>query len=284
MKTPLAWHNLLHNKVKTGVAIAGVVFAIVLMFMQLGFLEAVKATATLIYNALDFDVCIRSRDYLHLAAARTFPRTRLIQSAGVEGVRQAVPLTLANNAWRNRFTGERRAILCFGVVPQDAVFLDSDTQQTVRQGLRRPDDLLIDTKTRREYGPQNGREFGRDDHGAIVELNGHRMHIAGHYTCGAGLSSSGTAILSEQGLQRTARSLTDGEISLGLLKINNHAGLGGVLERLRKTLDKDVDVMSRQEVLQGELTHWVDETNYGLIFQTGVVLAVVVGTAIVYQV
>ena len=70
MATPLAWHNLLHSKVRSGVAIAGVTFAIVLMFMQLGFLEAVKISATLIYDVLDFDICLRSRDYNRFTDAR----------------------------------------------------------------------------------------------------------------------------------------------------------------------------------------------------------------------
>jgi putative ABC transport system permease protein len=283
MKTSLAWHNLLHNKFKTGIAIAGVVFAIVLMFMQLGFLEAVKASATLIYNALDFDICIRSKDYLHLAAASNFPRSRLIQSAGIEGIQRAAPFTIANTSWRNRFTGERRAILSFGTAPEESVFLDPQTQSRVKQLLVRPDDLLIDTKTRREYGPQNGERFSAQDHGMFVEVNAYRMRIAGDFTCGAGLSSNGTAIMTEDGLQRVSR-FPEGRISLGLVKITGTANLDQVVQELRKTLDSDVDVKSRQEVLSDELTYWVYETNYGLIFQTGVLLALVVGTAIVYQV
>ena len=36
MRTPLAWKNLTHNRVRTAVAVAGVTFAVVLIFMQLG--------------------------------------------------------------------------------------------------------------------------------------------------------------------------------------------------------------------------------------------------------
>jgi putative ABC transport system permease protein len=53
---------------------------------------------------------------------------------------------------------------------------------------------------------------------------------------------------------------------------------------LRMTLPEDVEVLTRDEVLESEIRHWVWETNYGLIFQSGVLVAVVVGTAIVYQV
>ena len=46
MKTPLVLHNLVHNKVRTLVAVAGVSFAIILVFMQLGFFASAETTAT----------------------------------------------------------------------------------------------------------------------------------------------------------------------------------------------------------------------------------------------
>ena len=55
MKTPLAWKNLTHNKVRTAIGVAGVGFAVILIFMQMGFKGAIKKTATQIYDALDFD-------------------------------------------------------------------------------------------------------------------------------------------------------------------------------------------------------------------------------------
>jgi putative ABC transport system permease protein len=284
MKTQLAWYNLVHNKVRTGVATAGVVFAIVLMFMQLGFLEAVKVSATVTYDVLDFDICLRSKDYLHLADARTIPRQRLIQATGVSGVERAAPFTVASSAWRNPQNGEQRAILCFGVVPEDPIFRDAEIQRRVRSLLVRPDVLLVDTKTRREYGPRDGRCFGPRDRGALVELSGVAVGIAGDYTCGAGLSSGGAAIMSERCLQQITPTVAHDRVSLGLIKIVPGENPREVADRLNDVLYDDVDVLTRQEVIGSELVHWVSETNYGLIFQTGVLVSLIVGMAIVYQV
>ena len=38
MKTPLAWYNLLHEKNRLLVAVVGIAFAVMIMFMNLGFL------------------------------------------------------------------------------------------------------------------------------------------------------------------------------------------------------------------------------------------------------
>ena len=81
MKTPLAWKNLVNNKVRTAVGVAGVGFAVILIFMQMGFKGAIRKTATQIYDALEFDLMLRSPAYIHLTDARSFPRMRVFQAA-----------------------------------------------------------------------------------------------------------------------------------------------------------------------------------------------------------
>ena len=282
----LAVHNLLHKKIKTAIAVAGVTFAVVLMFMQLGFLEAVKASATVTYDFLDFDICLRSRDYLHLAEPRDFPRTRLARVESDPSVTSAAPLLVTMSVWNHPRDGQNRAILCLGIRPQDAVFANPQMQSAARALLRRSDALLVDTKTRGEYGAANGSRFGDADSGSAVELNGKSTWIAGCFTCGAGLSSAGAVILNEQGILRTAPYAAADSINLGLLKIAAGENPGQVAARLEALLGADagVEVLTRQDVLNSELNHWVLDTNYGLIFQTGVFMSILVGMAISYQV
>ena len=89
MKTPLAWKNLTHNRVRTAIGVAGVGFAVILIFMQMGFKGAIRKTATQIYDALDFDLMLRSPAYLHLTEPRSFPRSRIHQAASLPDVVQS---------------------------------------------------------------------------------------------------------------------------------------------------------------------------------------------------
>src|SRR6266508_3110652 len=66
MKIPLAWANLTHRKTRSAVAVAGVAFALILIFTQLGFRGSAQATATLIYDALDFDPLLTASEYIVL--------------------------------------------------------------------------------------------------------------------------------------------------------------------------------------------------------------------------
>lgn len=284
MRTSLAWHNLWHKKVRSSLAVAGVAFAVVLMFMQLGFLEAVKASATVFYNALNFDLCIRSRDYLHFVDSRTFPSERLQQARGVQGVARAAPLIVINNPWRNPIERTRRIILCLGVRPADELFRDPETASAVRELERHPMALVVDTQTRREFGPRNGRRFGPADHGVPIEINGKQVEIVGHYTSGAGMASAGVAIFKEDTLREISPQLPPGRTSLGLVKLTPGSNRQQIAFALNHQLPDDVEVLDRAQLTKEELNHWVWQTNYGLIFQTGVLLALVVGVAIVYQV
>ena len=94
MKTPLAWLNLRHDIARTFVAVAGVGFAALLIFIQLGFLGACIRSATLIFDRLDFDLAIGSPEYVDLMRGGTIPRARLTQVWELPGVRSVRPLSL----------------------------------------------------------------------------------------------------------------------------------------------------------------------------------------------
>ena len=283
MRIPLAWLNLVHGKVRTALAVAGVAFAVILIFMQLGFLGSAEQSAALVFDAFDFDVLIRSRHYLHLVASRTFPRDRLDQAESSPGVDRAVPIYLVSDFWRNPHDGSKRALLIVGVQPSDPVFRVEDIQRKLAL-LTLPEFVLVDQKSRREFGPQNGRRFGDDDIDVETELAQQRVRIVQTFTLGMGFVADGDVVTSVRGFQRIRPRQAPGEVSLGLVKLRPDADTDAVVAALRDRLPEDVEVLNRAEVLGREVRHWVWETSIGLIFQLGVVVALVVGTAIVYQV
>lgn len=283
MRIPLAWLNLVHNKMRTALAVAGVGFAVVLIFMQLGFLGSAEQSAKLVFNALDFDILIRSRHYLHLVASRTFPRERLDQAASLREVEHASPIYLTSDYWRNPTTGGKRAVLVIGVDPVDPVFRIDDIQRKLAL-LSVPEFVLIDQKSRREFGPRDGRRFGDADVGVEAELGAKSVRIVGCFLLGMGFVADGAVMTNVQGFQRIRPRQAPNDVSLGLVKLRPGVDPDSVVETLRRRLPDDVEVLTKANVLNQEVTHWVWETSIGLIFQLGVLVALVVGTAIVYQV
>lgn len=283
MKTPLAWSNLNHNQFRTAVALSGVAFAVVLIFMQLGFLGAVQSTATLIYDALDFDLAIRSKEYLHLSDPRNFPRRRLYQAESHAGVKQASPFYIELSQWRNPISGNSRGILAMGVKPGDPVFKTGEMDEKSSL-LVDPEFLLIDRKSRREFGPADGKTFGNRDKGVETEVAARQVRIVGHFALGAGLAADGAVLFSDRGFVRVVPGRTLENVSLGLVKLEEGADPQTVARELAELLPEDVDVLTRDQVVAFELDRWVNETSVGVIFQLGVLVAFLVGIAIVYQV
>src|SRR5262245_60999426 len=127
MKTPLAWLNLVHNKKRTLVAVAGVGFAALLVFMQLGFYSSAEGTATIVYDQMAFDILLVAPQYIDFSRAGTIPAERLQQALAVNGVHRAAPVYVNFGAWRNpdapqQYASKPQTILVLGFRPDDAVF------------------------------------------------------------------------------------------------------------------------------------------------------------------
>src|SRR4051812_48814812 len=88
---PLALRNVVHGGTRTLTALAGVGFVVTMVLLQLGFLQAVRDTATNLYDRLDFDVALVSPQYQQLYDAGTLPQERLREAEGIASVVDARP-------------------------------------------------------------------------------------------------------------------------------------------------------------------------------------------------
>jgi putative ABC transport system permease protein len=304
MKTPLAWKNLVHNKVRTSVALAGVGFAVILIFMQLGFLGAVRKTATQIYDALDFDLMLRSPAYLHLTEPRTFPRERIYQAASLPEVRKARPFYLGLSEWQapqpedvrpDEWSGDWRGIITMGVNPDDPAFIPRELRTKSRK-LTDPRFVLIDRKSKPEFGPKNGARFSEQDIGVETALGMSRVRIVDVVELGTGLAANGACIASYEGFGRACPWQPLDEINFGLIALKSGADPAAAKQRMQSLFGvpnthtepssqpADVEVLTRADVREREEYRWVVQTPLGQIFKFGVWVALFVGIAIVYQV
>ncbi len=308
MNTPLAWKNLTHNKLRTAVALAGVGFAVILIFMQMGFKDAIKKTATQIYSALDFDLMLRSPAYIHLTDARSFPRTRIYQAASLPEITRACPFYLGLSEWQKPqsagtaaedWEGQWRGIITMGVNPSDPPFVNPDIREKARL-LTNPRFVLIDQKSKPEYGPANGIKFGDQDINVETSLGPWRIRIINHFELGTGLASNGACLTNPTGYAQACPWQPVEQATFGLLKLRDPRNLDRVRLRLQRLFAhpasllensqtdnpelSDVEVLTRNEVNAREEHRWVVETPLGQIFNLGVWVALFVGVAIVYQV
>ncbi len=286
MKTPLAWHNLAHHKVRTVAAVAGVTFAVVLIFLQLGFRGTAEQTASLMYDAIKFDVLIRSIHTERLAQCRPIPRLRLDQAASLPGVREVNSVLYGYSRWQSP-QGKARLIIMLGIDPEEPVFNAEELRQKVAL-LTAPEFLLIDRASRSEFGPKNGKEFGDQDIGTEPEVGYRRMRIVGHFLLGTTFDADGMMVLNKEGFRRVTPTWPKDHVSLGLVRLQPGADAGAVARQLKEFFSghaiDDVEVFTRAEAIEYERWVWLWQMSIGVIFTMGVAVALVVGSVIVYQI
>lgn len=276
-RIPLAWYNLRHDRPRLLVAVAGVTFAVLLMFMNLGFLGALVSTTSNFYDQFNGDIFLISPQSLEISSTKAFPRERLYQAAGIEGVQQTMPLYAEYALWKNPETNLSRALFVYAFNSSDPVFLMPEfATLEQRQALQQPNSAFIDRLSRPEFGPQTV--------GLETEADRRRITIVGQYDLGGGFAADGTLIMSDQNFRRYFAPRPLDQISLGLVLLEPGADAQRVKAALQAQLPADVEVYTKPEIIRKESQFWIQTTSIGFIFGLGVLVSFVVGTVIVYQI
>jgi putative ABC transport system permease protein len=274
MRIPLAWLNLWHDKTRTATALAGTTFAVVLVLMQLGFFRSVLHTAGVVYQELDFDIVITSVRYQQMLKPGDFDEIRLTTAQAVAGVRDAMPVSLGMQLYRNPETGLKRSILVIGVDPKRHYVKVLKPEQLPL--VMPADRVLMDELSRPEYGERRVE--------LKSEIGSRAVEVVGLFHLGCGFGADGTVVTSTETFAGLFPPRTSEQISLGLVRLTDGADPGAVVERLKRALPQDVAVMTRKDFLNQERYFWVVKTSVGVIFGLGVVVSIMVGAMVVYQV
>ncbi len=99
-RPPLALRNVSQGGRKSLAAVSGAAFSLTMVLLQLGFLQAVRITATNNFDQLDFDVVLLSSRYEQFYAPGFLPLERLRQAMNVDSVVAATPLYASFGLWR----------------------------------------------------------------------------------------------------------------------------------------------------------------------------------------
>jgi putative ABC transport system permease protein len=289
MKTPLVLLNLLHQPVRTLVAVLGVAFAILLVFMQLGFYGSAETAANTLFHSLDFDLILLSSDYLNTTRARSLPSNRIYQAMQHADVAGVSPLYIDWQTWRvQNSSQQRRAIIVLAfdldnpVFVPDRVFRAQPAEECLRR-LRVPDTVLTDTSTRSYFGPRQA--------GVETELNQTRIRVVGLFTIGTGYGADGMVLTSDRTYARLTGPRALDRPAMGLVRLKPEARSraeavkNDLTSRLYTISPRDeIAVFTRDEVEANEQNYWMNRTSVGIIFQLGVLVACIVGVIFVYQV
>src|SRR6185437_8565303 len=246
LRLPLALRILLHTPGRLAVSIAGIVLAVVLMFSQAGFRNAMFDSQTELIHHLNGDLFLVSRLKYLLYARDTFPRRRLEQVRACPGVQAVYPLYMETTLaiWKNPVDGGTRPIRVLAFNLDDPV-LDLPEVRAQTRLLRMPNTILFDDKSR-DY-------FGQPTTGTETELSGRLVHVMGTFQLGTDFVTDGNVLMSDRNFlkffpDRASSAPHLDRLEIGLVRLTPGTDLLAVQRELRETLPDDVKVLTKAEL------------------------------------
>lgn len=281
MKTPLSWLQLSHEKVRLLIALAGIGFADMLMFIQLGFQAALFDSSVTFHKALKGDIFLMSPQSDALGFTEPFSERRLYESAAIDEVESVVGIYLDYGSWKNPIKRNTRTILTIGFNPaKDTLGLPGFKENIARVKL--PDVVLFDDRSRAEFGAIP--DLIKQQETVTTEVSFRKVRVGGLFTMGASFAADGNIITSDTNFLRIFPERQKGLIDVGIINLKPGANIEQALVTLKAKLPNDVEIFNREEFIQEEISHWQNATAIGFIFTLGTAIGFVVGTVIVYQI
>ncbi len=277
----LAWLQLTKQKGHFLAALAGVAFAVTLMLGQIGLRDSLLTAAIRLYSHLNADVVMTSWQYQFEQGAGVIARERFAQALAVPGVLSCAPLDIGWAALKNPVNYQEHQIVLLGLNPADDVFR-FDGQPVKFDALTESGALLFDDESRAMFGPIAAQARAHGD--VQVQASRREAEVVGLFRLGPGFGTDGHLIASDF----TYRMLTTGSSStlpaLGLIRIRPGADASQVVRSLSAALPSDVRFTTMPNFLEQEKSYWLRVSPIGFVFTAGLLIGLVVGSVVVYQI
>jgi putative ABC transport system permease protein len=280
-RIPLAWLLLSRQPARLAVALAGIAFAGIVMFMQLGFRDGLFDASVTVHKLFDADLVLISPRTMSSIGMASFPRRRLVQVMADPAVRGITPVNWNLLLWRNPQTRSTRSILVLGFEPADPLFTDPSIAVKAK-GLSQKGRVLFDQLSRPEFGPIASWY----NQGKVVETEvaGKRVRVSDLVSLGASFGADGNMLTSRETFLKLMPSTPPGSIELGLIRLAPGSDLQAASSRLKTLLPDDVKILTKQGFEEFEKNYGRSSTAIGFIFTLGSAMGFVVGCVIVYQI
>jgi putative ABC transport system permease protein len=272
MTTLLAWRNLVHDPVRAGATLVGIVFSVTLMTIQSSLLMGFSQTASGLVDHADADIWIVSRGTTNVDQSVILPQRDLYKALQVPGVATAVRSIVRYVDWRKPNGGSELVILV-GCVTASGMGLPWNLVEGAADSLNEPDGVVLD----RLYAAKLGfKGLGQE-----VEIRGRRAKIVG-LTDGIRTFTQSPYVFTSYNNALKFTDLRDGDESYVLVRVAPGASVEAVAAGLRGQVP-DADVLTGAQFSARTRNYWVYTTGAGLSLWLGSLLSAIVGITIVAQ-
>lgn len=287
LSIPIAWLQLTQQRLRFIVTLAGIAFVVILIFMQVGFQDALYTSATHLHTNLRTDLILVSSQYKSLTSQQSFPRSRLYQALGFNGVESVSPIYFQFSMLKNPQNGQKNSIFFIGFDVAKPILNLSEVSENINK-LKIPDVVLFDRESRLEFGPI-AEKFEREksvdfEIASYNEERGYRVKVGGLFSLGPSFGADGNLITNYLTFLRALPRRQADKIDVGLITLKPGTDIQKVRLNLLSNFPKDVKILTKQEFVDLEKHYWAVRTPIGFLFNLSVTMGFIIGIAIVYQI
>lgn len=278
---PLAWLNLINEKKRFFAAIAGIMFAVTMMMFQMGLYSAMFSQVVAPHVKMNGDLVLVSQQYEYFGVSQGFARRRLIQAQGLDGVESVASIYAGSLPMLNPATRQTREVFAMGFDPSEKPFDDTAIEANQHK-LKRDGVAIYDQLSREELGPF--AELLKRDGSVVTEVGKKKITVEGLFEMGTTFVADGNLLMGKDTFLQVWPSGDPGLISLGLIKLKPGVDPVAAQRLLKEYLPNDVRIMTKAEFIQQEKDYWSKRTPVGFVITASMIVSIIVGAVIVYQI
>jgi putative ABC transport system permease protein len=233
------------------------------------------------YTPIRAHIVISPASAATLTDGETLSRRVMFQALAEQGVEAAAPLYIAKIAWK-RPNLAATMLSVYALAPEARRFASPALAKRL-DALSIPMHVLIDSLTR-DVDPVS--LVGISPAAPLnFEVDGHAVSAIGSFSLGAGFGWDGSLVVSDQTFMRLFEQRTPGTPSYILVDVVSGADVQAVATRLRARLANElVSVRTLEQVIADDVSYQATQMPMGSIIGAGVLLGILVGVVIVFQV
>ena len=269
----LAWRNLAHDRSRLVVTMVGVVFAVVLIAIQIGLYLGFVESATTIITHTRTDLWMVAKGTRNFEITVPIHEREAYLARSVPGVAHAEGLMVQFVPWKKPEGGDE-SVLLVGFDLNRGLAGPWNLVEGDLEALRRPDTVVVDRLFADKLGVRGP--------GDQVEINGHRARVVA-LTQGIRSFTTSPWVFTAA---RTAQEMSGFDSSQWNYVIATVAA-GHDPDEVRNTLSAAIpraDVYTSQELAETTRDYWLFTTGAGASVLVSAVLGLLVGAVIVAQV
>lgn len=269
----VALRILLYDKVRSLITLLGVVFAVGLIFNQLGIFLGLMETSSVIVDHTPGDIWVTSKNSKNFDFSQPFPDYVYHQTIADDGIQSAEKLIVAWGIIRQKEGGTEQ-VEVVGFNPDSGVGGPWELVSGDLRLLKNGNYAIVDESAM--------KRLGRIQVGEYRDVLSHRLQVVGISRGAKSFTTAPILFTSFELAQRLVTYVGSDSTVFVVAKVKPGVNVDQVVARLKARL-KGVDVFVARDFSMKTRRYWAVETGVGFSFLLTIIISFLVGMLIVGQ-